>query len=408
MKILITNNTLSAKAGTEGVVVELAKSLQARGHEVAACSCHVGEAGEWLREAMVPVIRDPGDSPFVPDLIHGQHHLDTMRALFALPETPAVYHCHGGLPWVERPPRHPRILHHIGMCEVMASSMALELGLPPERVHSVPNWVDLERFHTVRSPVRKPARALIFTRMLKAGFFTGELEAAFRARDIALDTSLPTEGGETRFPESLLPGYDIVLAAGRSALEAMASGCATMIVSHHSSLGFVTPGNLDTFREQNFAPRRQSPQLTRELVMEQLDAYRPEDAAAVTARVRAEASLEGGVDLLEKIYHRAIEDWKTLPRPDPAEEWRAGADYLRHLMPALQNLEGDKRLLAKRDAQVRDLKRSLKALGKADRQRDRLAALHAELRKTLPGRLALHFAKRRVEKRDHDAPPASD
>ena len=95
MKILITNNTLANLGGSEWVVIELAKTLISRGHEVAACSSQIGEAGSLLRGMSVPTIPDPLVSPFKPDVIHGQHHLDTMRALCAFPDVPAIYHCHG-------------------------------------------------------------------------------------------------------------------------------------------------------------------------------------------------------------------------------------------------------------------------------------------------------------------------
>ncbi|MBA2658901.1 MAG: hypothetical protein H0U72_04975 [Nitrosospira sp.] len=92
MKILITNNTLADLAGSEWVVVELARALASRGHQVAACSSQIGEAGSILKGMSIPAIRDPFDSPFKPDVIHGQHHLDTMRALCAFLGVPAIYH----------------------------------------------------------------------------------------------------------------------------------------------------------------------------------------------------------------------------------------------------------------------------------------------------------------------------
>jgi hypothetical protein len=77
---------------------ELGRALASRGHQVAACSSQIGEAGSMLKGMAIPVIIDPFNSPFKPDVIHGQHHLDSMRALFAFPDVPTIYHCHGYLP----------------------------------------------------------------------------------------------------------------------------------------------------------------------------------------------------------------------------------------------------------------------------------------------------------------------
>ena len=73
-----------------------------------------------LKGMSIPVIPDPCHSPFKPDVIHGQHHLDTMRALCAFPDSPAIYHCHGYLPWVEEAPLYPRILYCVGMCSIVS------------------------------------------------------------------------------------------------------------------------------------------------------------------------------------------------------------------------------------------------------------------------------------------------
>src|SRR6185437_7267820 len=182
MKILITNNTLGNLGGSEWVVVELARVLASRGHDVAACSSQIGEAGAILKEMAIPAIPNPFDSPFKPDIIHGQHHLDTMRALCAFPDVPAIYHCHGYLPWVEEPPVHPRILHYVGMCSVVSDRIRLSRGLTDQNVMTVPNWVDLDRFRIVRKPAEKPGKALLYLRSFdRNGWHASQLCQAFES-----------------------------------------------------------------------------------------------------------------------------------------------------------------------------------------------------------------------------------
>ena len=394
MRILITNNSLARRAGTELVVCELAQAFRARGHEVAAYSSELGEMAGLIRESHVAVVNDPRSCPFKPDIIHGQHHLDVMSALLSLPETPAIFHSHGGLPWVERAPLHPRILHYVGMCPIVTESMGVEQGIALERLHTVLNWVDLNRFNTVRTPIELPRRALVYTRMIEGGFFLDQITSAFQKAGIALELSPSLGNGGVLNPESILPQYDIVLAAGRSALEAIACGCATMVVNHQSSLGLVTPENLDTLRGQNMSPLRMSPQLSIESVSQQLAKYDAASVAATTQRLRQSASLEQAADQLLELYQLSINEWNTRPRPTPAEEIDSVSQYLRFLTPGLKSLDEKSRKIDRLELKLESLQKDMAGLQKLSKSAARSTELLIRLRKSMLGRLALHFAKR--------------
>lgn len=86
-----------------------------------------------LRRATVPVLDDLGSLNKPPDLIHAQHHLETMTALVRFPKTPAVYVCHGWLPDEEAPPRHPRILRYLAVDELVRQRLLDECGIPESR-----------------------------------------------------------------------------------------------------------------------------------------------------------------------------------------------------------------------------------------------------------------------------------
>src|SRR5690242_2128405 len=294
MKILITNNTLANLGGSEWVAIELAKTLISRGHEVAACSSQIGEAGSLLRGMSVPTIPDPLDSPFKPDVIHGQHHLDTMRALCAFPDVPAIYHCHGYVPWVEDPPRHPRILYYAGMCSSISKRICLLLSLADQKVHTVPNWVDLGRFRFVRTPAQTPQKALLYLRSFdRNGWHASQLRKGFETMGIKLDLWLPQ--GDTLAPEIVLPEYDIVLASGRSAIEAMASGCAVLPISPSSCLDLIDSSNFDLFQSQNFSPKLSAGHFNAQVIINAISSYDPARVAAVTALVRSKCTLEAAI-----------------------------------------------------------------------------------------------------------------
>lgn len=111
MKILFTNHRLKERGGSELFTAEVTTELLHRGHEIAIFSTVGGPIAEGLRAAGLTVIEDPAACPFTPDLIHSQHHLETMAALTAWPHAPGLYFLHGYGPWEERPPLHPRLLH---------------------------------------------------------------------------------------------------------------------------------------------------------------------------------------------------------------------------------------------------------------------------------------------------------
>jgi hypothetical protein len=341
MKILITNNTLASLGGSEWVVVELARALASRGHQVAACSSQIGEAGSMLKGMSIPVIHDPFNSPFKPDVIHGQHHLDTMRALCAFPDVPAIYHCHGYLPWVEGPPVHPRILYYVGMCSVVSDHIRFSLGLPDQNVITVPNWVDLDRFRFVRNPRQKPQNALLYLRSFdRTGWHASQLCNAFESMGIKLDLWLPQ--GDTRAPEVMLHEYDIVLASGRSAIEAMASGCAVLPISPSACLDLVDQNNFDLLQSQNFSPRLNTGHFNAESIINAISSYDPGRISAVTAAVRSKCALDAATDVLESLYVKTAEDFSTQDGLSSARftnELPALAKYIQFIMPMVRDRE---------------------------------------------------------------------
>jgi len=341
MKILITNNTLANLGGSEWVAIELAKTLTSRGHDVVACSSQIGEAGSLLRGMSVLTIPDPLDSPFKPDVIHGQHHLDTMRALCAFPEVPAIYYCHGYVPWVEDPPVHPRILYYAGMSSSISKRICLLLALTDEKVRTVPNWVDLGRFRFVRNPAQKPQKALLYLRGFdRNGWHASQLCQAFETMGIKLDLWLPQ--GDTRAPEVALPEYDIVLASGRSAIEAMASGCAVLPISPSSCLDLVDLSNFDLFQSQNFSPKLSGGHFNAQAIMNAISSYDPAHVAAVTALVRSKWTLEAAIDVLESLYVKAVKEFNEQCSPPSTrhmDELHALTNYIQSIMPMVRDRE---------------------------------------------------------------------
>src|SRR5689334_10844702 len=143
MRVLLTNNTLGVRAGTESYLRDLAIELMRRGHHPVAYSTRLGQVAEELRAATVPVIGSLETLGEAPDIIHGHHHYETLTALMWFPETPAIYYCHGWLPWEEAPLVHPRIIRYVAVDELCRERLITEGGIDPGRIEVILNFVDL-------------------------------------------------------------------------------------------------------------------------------------------------------------------------------------------------------------------------------------------------------------------------
>jgi hypothetical protein len=94
MRILLTNNTLGPLQGTEMYIYDVALELQRRGHTPIAFSTRLGEVAKMLNAATVPVIDKLEDCGEPPDIIHGQHHYETLAAALYFPGAPVKKnHC---------------------------------------------------------------------------------------------------------------------------------------------------------------------------------------------------------------------------------------------------------------------------------------------------------------------------
>jgi hypothetical protein len=118
LSVLFTNNALGPRGGSETYVRDVALALLRRGHRPSAFSLVHGDVAAELRRATVPVVDDITRLGAPPDVIHGHHHLETLIAALAFPDTPVVNFCHGWLPWEEMPLHHPSVRRYVAVDEV--------------------------------------------------------------------------------------------------------------------------------------------------------------------------------------------------------------------------------------------------------------------------------------------------
>jgi hypothetical protein len=384
VRILLTNTTLAHRTGSELYVLEVARALRERGHQPVAWSPIVGELAAEFRASGIPVADDLAAIPALlggapPEILHGQHHLETMTALLYFPGTPGIFVCHGALPWEEAPPRFPRLYRYVAVDEPTAERLrAAETA--EERIRTVLNFVDLARF-LPRPPLPpRPRRALVLSNNASEATFLPAVRAACAAAGIVLDVSGIASGRPAAQPEALLPGYDLVFAKGRAALEALAVGCAVVLCDAAGSGPLVTKTEVDSLRRLNFGFRTLTQAVEPQGLSRQIARYEPADAARVSAHVRAEAGLETAVDRLLEIYGEALAAHAIRDPGEDRDEIRAAAVYLAGLNPSVKERG---RLLIDRDALWRRENDRTAALAAAGEEVARLRRETADLRYAL-------------------------
>jgi len=255
LRILITNHGLKERAGSELYVRELALWLLRNGHSPIVYSSKLGEVASEIRQATVPVVDDLADVAVQPDLIHGQHHVETMTALLHFPHTPAVFFCHGWLPWEETPPHFPRILRYVAVDDTCRDRLVCEHGIEEEVVRVILNFVDLKRFVPRGELSAKPRRALVFSNSASETTYVANVREACRRAGISLDVVGSKAGRTSERPEKILGQYDIVFAKARCALEALAVGTAVVLCDQAGVGPMVTTTELERLRRLNFGIR---------------------------------------------------------------------------------------------------------------------------------------------------------
>jgi len=335
LKVLITNHFLRGRTGSELYVCELAKSLMSRGHTPIVYSPQLGASARELRNATVPVVDSLAALASAPDLIHGQHHVETMAALLRFPNTPAIFVCHGWAPWEETPPKHPRILRYVAVDDTCRDRLVCESDVSDESVSVILNSVDMEEFQPRTALPLKPTKALIFSNGASESTHVGAVREACRRTHLTLDVIGAEAGRVSLRPQEILGQYDIVFAKARCALEALAVGSAVVLCDTTGVGPMVTTGEMDQLRRLNFGVRTLQNDLNPKVLEKEIRRYDAEDATEVSRRIRDRAGRETVIDQFVTLYDEVISEFKTTSR-DPDGEARAEALYLQELVKHLE------------------------------------------------------------------------
>jgi glycosyltransferase involved in cell wall biosynthesis len=339
VKILLPTNRTDLLGGAETALRDLAIGLSRAGHSVVVYGDGPNDGARPMEADGIVVVRALDQLPFRPDIVHGNYsHFDTVAILTRLADVPAIFHVHGA-GYFGSPPHHPRIYRYAAITQSIALRAVIESGISESAIDIVLNFVDLQRFKRVRLPRPRPNRALLYNRYFsRDSRIVSEIRKAAETRGMQLDLIGNQFGRVIEDPENALPEYDLVFASGRSAIEALACGCAVIVLGMTSSAEMVTTGNFHRLREANFSTSINAPPPTAERVQMQIDRYTADDCAAVTQKLRREADLDRTIVELEKIYAKVIAQHRSA-RADRRAEQQAIARYLRKIAPLVRMTE---------------------------------------------------------------------
>ncbi|MBL4616500.1 MAG: glycosyltransferase [Robiginitomaculum sp.] len=332
MRILITNNTLSARAGTEMYVRDLAFSLKNKGIAIACYSPKLGEVADELLKHGIETVSDLQQLTYKPDLIHAQHFTAAAAAFFTFPQTPAIFVCHGLLPWPETPLiKFNQIQKFIAVDQASRERLSNELKLNHEEITIIQNGIDLKRFHPSNNndPSRNK-RALVFSNQAQNTSIL-PLANACSANGIQLDIRGSGVDNPIAQPEKTLGKYGLVFAKGRAAMEAMACGCNVILADYGKWGGAVTPQNWLKLRKLNFGLRAIDRELDENDISKEISNLNREQAEQLSKLVCQHASLENMTRQLIAEYQKVLSN-KWMPKADTTKE---AASYVLAIAPLL-------------------------------------------------------------------------
>lgn len=332
MRVLLTNNTLAWRAGTELYIRDLSVELLRRGHRPVVYCTHIGEIAEELRQAAIPVITTLEALGEAPDVIHAQHNYEAVIAVTRFPETPAVSFCHGWFPWEERPLLFPQVQHYVAVSNLTRERLIAENGIAPERVSMVSNFFDARLFPPRPLLPAAPRRAVSINNQMGVAELA-PIRAACRRAGIELDAIGLRAGRIERDMGKALLDYDLVFTRGRTAIEAMATGCAVILCdvgqNGEGKLGpLMNTRNFAALRCDNFALRALQDPLTEAGVEGAIGGYNAQDVAQLRTLVRGTCEVQNTAARIVEIYQDAIESARREPPPSRFECNAALVRYL--------------------------------------------------------------------------------
>lgn len=311
-RVLITNFVLEDGTGTEAYVRDVALRLVEVDRLPIIYTPRLGRFARRLIQDGIPVIDDLSQLSVTPDIIHGHHTLETAAAATRFPNVPVISFCHDAAAWHDTPLILPNVVHYVGVDQACYDRLLIQGNLSPDKVSLISNGVNLEKFPVRTSFAESPRSVLCFGNDFSEHHLQIVRSAApgLKVKAIGLNSNKHNAD-----PGSILPQFDIVLARGRCAREAIASGAATIAASVQGMASLVTPHNYDFLERNNFGRRILTKAFTVENIRQEIAKYDAVATKEVTSHHRHQYSLTNIVQQLTDLYDREKQRFSENPQP---------------------------------------------------------------------------------------------
>ncbi|RTQ30966.1 hypothetical protein EJP69_28175 [Variovorax gossypii] len=330
------------RTGAEMFTRDLAMWLRRRGHAVTIFATAFGDMANELRFASIACVTDLADMAARPDVIVGNTHHETVRALLHFHDVPVITICHDRSADHGRPAQFAQVVRHVAVDENCAQRLVHEFGIERERIELIQNGVDLSRFPLRGALPQRARTALVFSNYASHNEQLEEIRAACVQRGLSLDVIGSGTGNHLPDPAEALGRYDIVFGKGRCATEALCTGNAVVVLDPAWGMGeMVTAATVARTRHWNFGRALLIQQITRESVGAELDRYDAEDAARAGEWMRTHGSLDATLGALESCVQRMVREHPVIevPASQRADEMsRYMQDWIRRGNPSAAQL----------------------------------------------------------------------
>jgi Glycosyltransferase Family 4 len=305
--IAFSNYLIHKRSGTETFLLDVTSALSRRGHRCGIYTSRKGAmAGEFMRRG-VPVWDRLDEITLRPDVLHCQHNLETIRLCHQFPQAPALFMVHGYVFWADETPRLPQIRCVATVSEYIRERVVRDTGLSVEQIPLIFNGADLNRFKPRPKLPERPKNLVLFCSNIMGRTHLDLAERVASRLGLKLEKIGPPFGKLIEAPEEVIGNFDLVLAVGRCAIEALCIGCAVIVIGSQGIGGLVTLENFSKFRRRNFGLSLLEHPLEEAILERAILSYNAEEAIEVGKLARERCDIERTVDDLLALYETLSE-----------------------------------------------------------------------------------------------------